>query len=317
MTAAGIATLMAALLLSSCAQPVASGTAQTPATAPAPAAAGAAVSGPAAPPHATPAAGDSAPALRLPGLPAASGPQVDAARLQPLPAEVAAVIAALPTREVLVPADIRQRILAQDAYVLALSQPGGHHAYLAADSNGPSFRYWVRTFRGSAPNVTGYLVQLRVPCSELASASDRSQQAQQQCSVAGTTDADSGLRAYRVVGASAPEDVTGEIAPAILAAVRWTAAAYQDLGTSDVFADASRLAQVPVLRLVAEADPERPLPATAAGAFDHGNQVHAGFVVWDGERFAYRQTVPAAQWPCPTGKPSLCADEDRYVTVGK
>jgi len=311
--------LLASLLLSGCAQPAASGPAQAPATAQTPAPADPAGSPAATPPHVPPSASDSAsgPPVRLPGLPSASGPQVDAPRLQPLPAAVAAAIAALPTRDVLVPADIRRHTLAQDAYVIDLPQPDGRHDYLVADNNGPAFRYWVRTFSGTVPNVTGYLMQLRVPCSELATAADRSDQAQQQCSTPGATVADTGLRAYRVVDGQTPEDITGEFASATIAALRQTRDAYQDKGVGDVFADASRLAQVPVLRWVAETDPEQPLPATAAGAFDHGSQVHAGFIAWDGERFVYRLTVPAAQWPCPPGKPSLCTKDDRFVIPGK
>lgn len=311
--------LLAAALLAGCAQPEASGTAAASNAAQAPLPARTAAGTADASPRPIPAAPDDSPAepgMRLPGLPSASGPQLDTARLQRLPAEVAAVLATLFTREALVPADIRQRILAQHAYVIDLPQPDGRHDYLAADRDDPYFHYWLRTFSGTAPNVTGYLVHLRLPCRELA-ATGPANETWQRCSAQGTSAVDTGLRAYRVVDGHAPEDVTGDIAPATLAAVRKISEAYQDQGAGDVFADTSRLAQVPVLRWTAEADPDRPLPATAAGVFDHGYQVHAGFVVWEGDRFVYRQTVTAAQWPCPAGKPSLCPEEDRYVATGK
>jgi len=308
--------VLAAALLSGCAQPAASGPVAAPAAAQAPASAAGRTADAPSPAIPVPDDNASGPGMRLPGLPSASGPQLDGARLQRLPADVAAVLSALFTHQALLPADIRQRILAQDAYVVDLPQPGGRHDYLAADRDGPDFRYWLRTFSGTAPNVTGYLVQLRVPCRELATANP-ADEAWQRCSAQGTGVVDTGLRAYRVVGGHAPENVTGDIAPATLAAVRKTSGAYQRQGAGDVFADTSRLTQGPVLRWTAEADPEQPLPATAAGVFDHGNQVHAGFLVWEGDRFHYRQTVTAAQWPCLAGKPSLCTDEDRYVTAGK
>lgn len=312
----GNALLLASVLLAGCGRPATDGIAMHPSASRANARVDADERPtPEAPPSTAAsllAAQESVPAVRLPGLPDASGAQLDTGRLQPLPAELATVLTRATALEVPPPANPGSG----DAYVIDLPQRDGRHEYLAADSNGSAFRYWIRSFSGTAPTMTGYLLQVRMPCQDVtvAGKTEHMAAAQQQCRAAGTEFADSGLRAYRVMGDHAPTDVTGELAPAVVAAVRELHDAYRDKGASDVFVDASRLPQVPVLRLVAEMDPEHPLPATATGAFDHGNQVHAGFVVWDGERFVYQKTVPAALWPCPPDKSSLCTKDDRFVT---
>ena len=88
--------------------------------------------------------------------------------------------------------------------------------------------------------------------------------------------------------------------------------------------DMSRLSEVPVLRLYAELGDGSGLPRDHPRAFPGGypgpvHTAHFGFLVWNGERFELRNTVPRALWPCtyddgsPSGRSCLPRDPDPFV----
>ncbi|WP_379655516.1 hypothetical protein [Pseudoxanthomonas sp. UC19_8] len=153
--------------------------------------------------------------------------------------------------------------------LFAIPGAGKDSDFLVTDKSGPDFHYWMRAFH-SAGDTTGYLVQLNgCPASTV------------------------GMRAYVVKGTSAPEDVTAALA----AKVEGITPKYTDQGVGELFALTLQLDKVPVVRWIAEADPDRKLVEDAR-TFDHGNFVHGGFLVWQKDRFEVLQKVPAALWPC-------------------
>ncbi|MGV8960616.1 MAG: hypothetical protein ACOH1V_09530 [Stenotrophomonas sp.] len=87
---------------------------------------------------------------------------------------------------------------------------------------------------------------------------------------------------------------------------------YQLLGANPLFLDDSRLDLVPVAGWEVEADPEQPLPK-GTHTFDGGNVAHAGFLVWNGDHFESRVTLPAALGLCPSDVPLRCLTDDRFV----
>ena len=85
-----------------------------------------------------------------------------------------------------------------------------------------------------------------------------------------------------------------------------------EVKAGDLFAFIGVLDKVPVLRWVAEADPEQPLTADAR-SFDHGNALHGGFLRWNQDHFEVSRTVPAGLWPCDDS-PLLPCQGDPFVT---
>lgn len=258
---------------------------------------------------------------RLPGLSGASGLQSDAGRYQPAPAAIAEFLLSLPTRDVLVPRELRQRYLQGKAYVVEVARPQGAADYLVIDQNGPKFGFWLRSFQGSTPGVTGYLLQVRAACSDIVGASfnEPAVEAQRICGQPRAERVDSGLRAYRIVAGKAPMDVTHTLANPNRTLGGKRLQRYRALGANAVAIDDSRLDRVPALRWVVESDPEQPLPADDERSFEAGGMAHGGFLVWTGDRFVVRDSVPRSLWPCAADDQAHCADpdNDRFVTPGK
>ncbi|MEG0183115.1 MAG: hypothetical protein RR704_06640 [Stenotrophomonas sp.] len=173
---------------------------------------------------------------------------------------------------------------ASDVQVFSLPAQGDQQDFMVTDRSGPGFRYWIRSFAGSG-GTTGYLVQLK--------------------NCPGTT---AGMRAYIAEGTAPLQDVTASLLAQAGLPDAATLTAYQAKGAGDLFAFTGQLDTVPVLRWVAEADPEQPL-AEDARTFDHGNAVHAGFLRWNQDRFEATQTLPAALWPCDDSPLKPCGDD--------
>ena len=260
----------------------------------------------------------------LPGLPSASGPQMEGGEYMPAPEAVSRFLMSLPTQDILVSPAVRQRYL--QGKILVKEVPGaGNRNYIAVDRNESSYGFWIRSFQGATPRLTGYLVQVQGLCTEQETA-DPAQVAAvaAQCRYGREKFFDSGMRAYRVVEGQPPEDVTASIAPD--PAVRAQREQYANIGANPIFADDMNLDKLPVFRWVVEADPEQPIPVSDPHTFYNGHRAHAGFVVWNGERFENRKIVPRALWPCEKwldddGNVLPCPDAtpegDRFVRDGK
>jgi hypothetical protein len=267
---------------------------------------------------ATSASADSVPGL--PGLPGNGGLNTRGGHYAAPPPATAAFLLALPTRDILASRELRQRWLdTKTAYVVDVPQAGGDPDHLVIDKNAPDFHFWLRSFRGSDPSTTGYIVQARVRCGDLdgLKLQEPLPEARAACAKPNAEYADSGLRAYRVVAGQAPEDVTSTLQNPATALGAHALKRYEGMGASGPYLDASRLDKAPIFRWTIEFDPENPLPASDPRAFDHGGALHAGFVVWSGDRFESRERVPATLWPCAKDGPSSCIDDDRFAKAAE
>ena len=214
----------------------------------------------------------------LPALPEASGSAHPGARYGALPE---------PARQVL--AQLKCNVDgAGNVQVLSIPAQGGQQDFMVTDHGGPRFRYWIRSFSGSG-GINGYLVQLQ-----------------------GCPASTAGMRAYIAQGTAPLQDVTASLLAQAGLPDAATMTAYQDKGAGDLFAFIGPLDKVPVLRWVAEADPEQPLAADAR-TFDHGNAIHAGFLRWNQDHFEVARNVPATLWPCDDS-PLLPCKSDPFVT---
>lgn len=234
----------------------------------------------------------------LPGLGAAGGPQLQGGKYMPAPEAISRFLLSLRTRDILVSMASRQRYLLGNVLLKEVpGEPGGRN-YVVVDRNESSYGFWIRSFQGATPKLTGYLVEVQGLCAEY-EPTDPTQAVAvaDRCRYGREKYFDSGIRAYRVVEGQPPEDVTANIMPDP-ALVRAQRVRYAKIGAGPVFADDINLDKLPVFRWVVEADPEQPMPVSDPHTFYNGHRAHAGFVVWNGERFENRKTVPRALWPC-------------------
>ncbi|WP_162350609.1 hypothetical protein [Pseudoxanthomonas gei] len=254
----------------------------------------------------------------LPGL---AYPGVELGQAMPVPATVSNLLLSLPAHDVLASVALRQRYIQSVVLVQQIPGAAGGRDYLVADHEGATYGFWIRSFQGVRAGVTGYLVEVRGSCAEL-HAGDPTYgipvaEAVRQCAVTGTGHFDSGLRAYRVIEGHPPEDVTESIAPDPAVFNKAMLEHYASLGASGVFALDENLHKLPIFRWVVEFDPENPSASTAPPIFDNGHFAHAGFVVWTGEHFERRTTVPRSLWPCRVARPFECppqaGHEDQFV----
>jgi hypothetical protein len=175
---------------------------------------------------------------------------------------------------------------------------------------------WIRTFESEIPGITGYLVQAQIGCSLLHKKPDQPPETAAHCSQYPhnyRSSFDSGLRVYLKMADHSIKDVTAQLTPPEQVMGADTLKGYGQRGSGDQpFLDGSRLDTLPVARWIVESDPDNPLPKDAY-TFDGGYLAHAGFLLWNGDHFETRATVPAALWPCPSERPS-CLEDDRFVT---
>ena len=260
------------------------------------------------------------------GLGSAGGPQFQGGNYRPAPEIISRFLLSLPADKILVSPASRLRYLQGDVLVKQVQGEAGNRNYVVADRNESSYGFWIRSFQGSSPELTGYLVEVRGKCAGLDGTDPAYAapvaEAVRQCGVTGAGHFDSGIRAYRVIEGQAPEDVTASIAPDP-AVARARRGRYADIGASEIFADDMNLDQVPVFRWTIETEPDQPISVSDPHTFYNGHRVHAGFVVWNGERFEKRKTVPRALWPCEKWRdddgnvlpcPEATPEGDRFVT---
>lgn len=253
----------------------------------------------------------------VPGLPRASGPRLLMGEARAAPNSISRFLLSLPEQDVLVSKTERQRYLQRPVLVQRVSGRGDSPDYLVVAQNGADYGFWVRSFRGDSAALTGYLVSIQGLCAELLmTVSAPIPAAARQCKH--DKYFDSGIRAYLVVEGHPPLDVTSTIAPDPRVAKLYRKH-YEEMGANPIRADEENLDQVPVLRWVVGFDPENTSASPDPPIFDGGHYAHAGFVVWNGERFDQRKTVPRALWPCraegrTVSCPSRTVDGDPFVT---
>ncbi len=213
----------------------------------------------------------------LPELPGASGSSGSGGRYGLVPTQVKQVLTGLGCS-----LDDTAK-----ARVLYVPGPDGRQDVMVTDNSGSAYHYWLRSFAGSG-DTTGYLLQLKgCPASTV------------------------GMRAYIAHGNRAPQDVTASVLMQSALPDADTMATYAAAGVSEMFALIEQLGTVPVLRWIAEPDPDRPIDEDTR-TIDRGNFVHGGFLVWENGRFTFHWTIPAAMWPCRR-YPTIPCEHDPFV----
>lgn len=236
-----------------------------------------------------------------------------------IPETVSRFLLALPPDDPVGSLRLRKSYLMNDVRVQKLSGQKQDPDYLIVDTEESHNGFWLRSFHGTDPRVTAYLVQIRGRCADLPR--DESVAADgitaPGCGRGNRTYFDSGMRAYRVVHGHLPEDVTTSIAPDP-AVVRLYLDQYAAMGANPIAVADDNLDRLPIFRWVVEFDPEQTSSSTKPPIFDGGHHAHAGFIVWNGERFERRKKVPRALWPCRIARPSECPArppyDDQFVT---
>ena len=161
--------------------------------------------------------------------------------------------------------------------------------YMVTDHPGSRYRYWLRTFAGTA-GTTGYLVQLN-----------------------GCPARTVGMRALVAKAGEAPQDVTAAILAGGGFPDEVAMQKYIKQGSSELYAQTSQLARVPTVRWVAEMDPAERLKPDAR-TFRWRGRVHGAFLVWADDHFEVRQKVKLSQWHCG-GDGYVPCKEDPFVEV--
>ncbi|MGV8960615.1 MAG: XVIPCD domain-containing protein [Stenotrophomonas sp.] len=275
-----------------------------------------------APPAPTPS--DAPAASGTPSLPGLSNPSYHVpvnTRSQPLPSDIADLLLSLSSSDLGLPGGTLQVAVSRaKASIMEVPRIAGRPDRLISALAPRDSALWVRTFESENPDITGYLVQVDIDCRMLQDLpKDASlEAAQAQCSTKARRGFGGQLRAYLKTGNHPAEDITHTITPPEQLLGAEVMNRYLKATASEPFPDGTRLNRVPVIRWVVEADPDDPL-AKDENTFAWGNKAHVGFLLWNGDHFETRATVPAALWPCPMDASHedslLCPKDDRFVII--
>jgi hypothetical protein len=260
------------------------------------------------------------------------------------PEDIERLLVGLRTDESGLPLTVRQGMLRRVEAIEVPRAEGPSDRYLRMkhEGDGVYFNAIVRTLAAARPEDTVYLLQVAseidtcAGLKTLLGADDRVGRKfcvydEEQGTARIHPDADErfGFIAYRLDGRGHPRVVTRRVLPEdpMLDLPKGEAYGVHDETDSHpgVRVDMSRLSEVPVLRLYAELGDSGGLPRDHPRAFPGGYPgrvytVHFGFLIWNGERFDLRNTVPRTLWPCtyddsgPSGQSCLERDPDPFVS---
>ncbi|NOT88291.1 MAG: hypothetical protein HOP03_08905 [Lysobacter sp.] len=264
--------------------------------------------------------------------------------LERAPEEIERLLLGLKTADSGLPLTVRQGMLrrVEAIEVPRAEGPSDHYLRMKHEGDGVYFNAIVRTFAAARPEDTVYLLQVAseidtcAGLKALLGADDRVGRKfcaydEEQGAARIHPDADErfGFIAYRLDGRGRAHVVTRRVLPEdpMLNLPKGEAYGVHDETGSDpgVWVDLSRLSEVPVLRLYVELGDSGGLPRDHPRAFPGGYPgrvytVHFGFLVWNGQRFDLRNSVPRALWPCtyddsaPSGQSCLERDPDPFVS---
>lgn len=264
--------------------------------------------------------------------------------LERAPDDIERLLLGLKTAESGLPLAARRGMLQRAEIIEAPRVDGSPDRYLRLkhEADGLYFSATVRTLAGARPQDTVYLLQTGSEIDGCAGLKallgqgervgrtfcvfDESQGAARIHAGAKTR---FGFTAYRLDGRGRVHDVTRRVLPddpLLRAPDRGRYAVHDETGAHPgVSVDMSRLSEVPVLRLYVELGDGGGLPRDHPRAFSAGYPgaaqiAHFGFLVWNGQRFDLRDTVPRALWPCthdagfsPSGQSCLDRDPDPFI----
>lgn len=223
-----------------------------------------------------------------------------------MPAHLANVLKAIPEQELLLPRSARERQLSQKAWFKAVPGYGVRPDFMAIQND-----LWVRSFEGADAATTVYLVSGPFTCVDgrypdaidgktvrLTTGSCREALVQQ--------------RVYQVTAGGAPQDITAEALraqPLLSDADRKR----YNLEANAVQLDPGKLQFGPALRWYAQVPADTKSEPRSFGEWGH---LHLGFIVWNGERFEPRDTVPRGLWACDPVAPGDAACSG-YADAGR
>ena len=206
-----------------------------------------------------------------------------------MPAHLAAVLIAIPEAQIHLPRAWRERELSQRAWFKAVPGDGQRPDFLAVQD-----KLWVRSFEGADPTTTVYLVSAPFECVDGrlldADAAEPVRVPAGNCRQAFVQE-----RVYRVTGNAAPVDITAEVMPARPLLGDAEKKRYAARG-GQLTLDHSKLQYGPAMRWYVRFDEGG--TASEPRSFGEWSRVHQGFLVWTGQRFETRDTLPRSQWPC-------------------
>lgn len=262
------------------------------------------------------------------------------------PADIERLLLGLSIADTGLPLAVRRGMLQRAERVEIPRTDGGvdHYFRLRHETDGAYFSAAIRSLAGAKPADTVYLLQADHQVDRCAALQPLLARADRMPRDFCRDDADAGtamLRtgpqrfgytAWRLAGSGKPKNVTRSVLPddpvARLPAAEREGVHDHGVIASGAWVDRSRLAEVPVLRLYLEYGDGHGLPRSHPRAFPGGHpgeQVHTahlGFLVWDGQRFDLRQTVPRALWPCtndaalsPSGQSCQPGSPDPFIVT--
>lgn len=223
-----------------------------------------------------------------------------------MPAHLANLLKAIPEQQLLVPRAARERQLSQKAWFKAVPGYGVRPDFLAVQNG-----IWVRSFEGADASTTVYLVSGPFTCVDGRYA-DATAGKTQRLSAGSCREALVEQRVYQVTAGAAPQDITAQVMPAQPLLSDADKKRYGVEGTA-VQLDPGKLQFGPALRWYADVPAEsKAEPRT----FGEWGRLHLGFVVWNGERFESRDTVPRSLWTCEPVAPGDAACSG-YADAGR
>jgi hypothetical protein len=264
--------------------------------------------------------------------------------LDRVPEDIERLVIGLKTADSGLPLAARRSMLRRVEMIEVPRADGPPDRYLRMkhEGEGVYFSAIVRTFGGARPEDTVYLLQAVsevdtcAALKPLLGADDRV--GRKFCTfdedlgaarIQTGADVRFGFVAYRLDARGRAHDVTRRVMPEDPVLNLPDGEVYDVHDETDshpgAWVDMSRWSEVPVLRLYVELGDGGGLPRDHPRAFSAGypgpvHTAHFGFLVWNGERFDLRGTVPRALWPCtydgsaPSGQSCLERDPDPFVT---
>lgn len=263
--------------------------------------------------------------------------------LERAPEDIERLLLGLKTADSGLPLAARRGMLQRAEILVVPNEDGPPDRYLRLkhEADGLYFSATVRTLAGVRPQDTVYLLQtgseidgcvglkaLLVPGERVGRKFCVFDEEQGAARIQARAAPRFGFTAYRLDGQRV-DDVTRRVLPddpLLRASDRASYAVHDETGAHPgVSVDMSRLPEVPVLRLYVELGDGGGLPRDHPRAFSAGypgdvHIAHFGFLVWNGQRFDLRNTVPRALWPCthdarfsPSGQSCLDRDPDPFI----
>lgn len=265
------------------------------------------------------------------------------APLEHAPEDIERLLLGLKTADSGLPLKVRRGMLqrVEAIEVPRVDGPADRYLRMKHEGDGVYFSAIVRTLAGARPEDTVYLLRVASEvdtCSGLKALLGTDDRVGRkfcvydeelgEARIQSSAGQRFGFTAYRLDGRGHPRAVTRRVLPEdpMLNLPKGEVYGVHDETGSrpGVWVDLSRLSEVPVLRLYVELGDSGGLPRDHPRAFPGGYPgrvytVHFGFLVWNGQRFDLRNTVPRTLWPCtyddsaPSGQSCLDRDPDPFI----